>query len=83
MKVGLRYVTSVIEPITGKKNSKQTNNACLPACKKFPEKIDIEINSQNSEKVCESSWQIQFRWQPLLFLEYDISKQTLELLEID
>ena len=45
--------------------------------------IVIEINSQNSEKVCESSWEIQFRWQPLLFLEYDISKQTLELLEID
>ena len=45
--------------------------------------IVIEINSQNSEKVCESSWEIQFRWQPLLFLDYDISKQTLELLEID
>ena len=65
------------------KNSKQTNNACVSGTLALLWTIVIEINSQNSEKVCESSWEIQFRWQPLLFLDYDISKQTLELLEID
>ena len=68
--------------------NKQTNNACksLQICKCYQlvqmqktwKNTIVHVaknwyrNSRNSEKVCESSWKIQFRWQPLLFLDYDM-----------